>query len=158
MRDIVKGRLRKIRGGRFVPRPFGGPVRLLPAAQRRRDMEHARQDAKSTFPNLETRLDKIAKKIQDARMSGRRFAYKKPLRDLYKMAYRWNEAEKLNARVGQVAALRAIPVRSNANPFSVLVRAVLGGNADRKTISRWSGPLKRAMDKGVAPSDLNEHI
>jgi hypothetical protein len=155
MRGIVNGRLRKIRGGRLVAaRPWGGPARLLPAAQRRRDMESAQQDAKRKFPNLDAKLEGIAKSIREARISGRRFAYKEPLQELYEMAHRWNEADELKKRVGYVAALRAIPVRANANLFSVLVRAVLDADADRKTVSRWSISLKKALEDDVAPSDL----
>jgi hypothetical protein len=74
------------------------------------------------------------------------------------MAHYWNEKGKLDAFVRRVANLRAIPIRSNANPFSVLVKALLGNSADRKTVSRWSVQLKKAMDDNVAPSDLDEHI
>ncbi|WP_298260442.1 hypothetical protein [Bradyrhizobium sp.] len=74
------------------------------------------------------------------------------------MAYDWNEADKLDARIRHVANLRGIPIRANANPFSVLIKALLGQSADRKTVSRWSVQLKKAMDDDVAPKDLNTHI
>jgi hypothetical protein len=154
----VNGRMRKVRGGRLRPFTWGGPMPVLPRVQRRRDMERAQQEAKSRFPNLDAKLEKIAKSLREARISGRRFAYKQPLQDLYKMAYRWNGANKLKKCVENVAALRAIPVRANANLFSVLVRAVLDTDADRKNVSRWSVPLQRAMDRGIAPSDLDKHI
>jgi hypothetical protein len=154
--DVI--RKRKIRGGRLRPFEWGGPARLLPAAQRRRDMERAQQDAKRKFPNLETKLDRIAKRIKEARMSGQRFAYKKPLFELYELAHGWHEEDRLDVRIGQVASLRGISVRVTANPFNVLVRAVLAENADRKTVSRWSVQLKKALDDDAAPSELNEYI
>jgi hypothetical protein len=158
MHDVINGQRRKIRVGRLVARPFGGPVRLSSASKRRREKESAQEDAKNRFPNLDAQLDRITRRLKEARLSGQRFAYKKPLRDLYKMAYRWDEADKLEARIGHVASLRGIPVRANANYFSVLVRAVLGERADTKTVSRWSVQLKKAMDDSVVPSDLSEHI
>src|SRR5438270_814457 len=143
MPDIVNGRRRTTRGGRLGVPPRR---RVLPAVQRRRDRNRAQEEAKAKYPNLEARLDKIAKRIREARMTGRRFAYKEPLRDLYQMAYSWHEAGKLTERVLHVASLRAIPIRPNANPFSVLVRAVLDEDAERRTVSRWSGQLNVAMN------------
>jgi hypothetical protein len=147
--DAMRGR--NVRGWRLGYRP---PARLLPAAQRRRDMKDAQEAAKTKFPKLDAKLEGIAKKIRDARLSGRRFAYKEPLQELYGMAHRWNEADELKKRVGHVAALRALPVRANANLCSVLVKAVLDADADRRTVSRWSIPLKKALEDDVAPSDL----
>jgi hypothetical protein len=158
MHDVISGQRRKIRVGRLVPRPFGGPVRLSSASKQRVEKESAQEDAKKRFPILEAELDRIAKRLKQARLSGKRFAYKKPLRDLYEMAYRWDKKGTFEARIGHVANLRGISVRTNANDFSVLVKAVLGGHADRKTVSRWSVQLKKAMDGDVAPSDLIEHI
>ena len=155
MRDIVNGRWRTIRGGRLGVPPRR---RVPPAVQRRRDIARAQEEAKASYPVLQAKLDKIEKRMWDARASGKRFAYKKPLTDLYKMAHYWNEKGKLDAFVRRVANLRAIPIRSNANPFSVLVKALLGNSADRKTVSRWSVQLKKAMDDNVPPSDLDEHI
>lgn len=151
-------RRRNVRGGRLRPPTWGGPVRPSPAAQRRRDLQMAQEETKRKFPNLDAKLERIAKRIREARLSGRRFAYKEPLRDLYEMAYDWNEADKLDARIRHVANLRGIPIRANANPFSVLIKALLGQSADRKTVSRWSVQLKKAMDDDVAPKDLNTHI
>jgi hypothetical protein len=88
MRDIVNGRMRTIRGGRLGVRPR---QHVPPAVRRCRALVQAQKDTKATHSNLEAKLDKIAKRIKEARISGRRFAYKEPLRDLYEMAYRWNE-------------------------------------------------------------------
>jgi hypothetical protein len=151
MPDVISGRKRSILKGRPA-------MRVSPAVQRRRNVESAQLDAKSRFPNLDAKLDQIAKGIREARLSGQRFAYKKPLRDLYEMAYDWNKADRLKKRVGYVAALRAIPVRANANSFSVLVRAVLDADAERRNVSRWSVPLEKALHDGVAPRDLNGYI
>ena len=151
----VTGRRGKVRAGGFGLRR---QERLTPAAHRRRDVRLAQEDAKSKYPVLEKKLAKIANRIREARVSGRRFAYKEPLQDLYEMAYRWYETDKLEERITQVANLRAIPVRANANPFSVLIRAVLGEDADRKTVSRWSVTLNEAMEDEVAPSDVDEYI
>lgn len=151
--DVI--RKRKIRGGRLGYRP---PVRLTPAAQRRRDRQRAQEVAKSEFPILEAKLNRISEKLRAARMSGKRFAYKVPLVDLYKLAYDWVQKNKLQARIGQVAALRAMTLRANANPFNVLVRAVLGVSADRKVVSRWSVPLTKALNKGVSPKAFRKHI
>jgi hypothetical protein len=153
MHRQVNGRRRNVRGGfGYAPQ-----VPLTIAAQRRREMLRAQEDAKSKYPNLETKLDKIKSRIREARLSGRRFAYKEPLRDLYKMAYHWYEKDKLEERIRQVANLRAIRVRK-ANPFSVLIRAVLDEDADRKTVSRWSVALNEAIESEVAPKDVGEHI
>jgi hypothetical protein len=148
-------RKRKIRGGRLGYRP---PVRLTPAAQRRRDRQRAQELAKSEFPVLEAKLDRISEKLRAARMSGKRFAYKVPLKNLYTLAYDWDQKGKLQARIGKVAALRAIALRAKANPFNVLVRAVLGVSAERKVVSRWSVPLTKALNKGVSPKALGKHI
>jgi hypothetical protein len=118
----------------------------------------AQEDAKRKFPNLEEKLDAIRNGIREARLSGRRFEYKEPLRDLYELAYGWSENDLLEKRIGQVAALRAIRPRKAANPFSVLIRAVLEDDADRKTISRWSVALNNAMENEVAPEDVCEHL
>jgi hypothetical protein len=150
----VNGRRRKVRAGGFGLRP---QLPSTPAAQRRREVRLAQEDAKSKYPVLEAKLDKIKSRIRDARLSGRRFAYKEPLRDLYKMAHGWYEEDILEERIRQVANLRAIRVRK-ANPFSVLIRAVLDEDADRKTVSRWSVALNEAMENEVAPSDVDEYI
>jgi len=68
------------------------------------------------------------------------------------------ERHKLQRRIEQVAALRAIALHVNANPFNVLVRAVLGASAERKRVSRWSVPLAKALSDGVAPQALRKHI
>ena len=158
MHDVINGKRRKIRVGRLVPRPLGGPVRPLPAAQRRHDMELAQQSAKRNFPVLDAKLDRISGKLRAARLSGQRFAYKQPLRDIYTLAYDWEQKGMLQARIGQVAALRAIALRVNANPFNVLVRAILGVSAERRMVSRWSAPLTKALNKGVSPKALGKHI
>ncbi|OSI74980.1 hypothetical protein BSZ21_05335 [Bradyrhizobium canariense] len=145
---------RKARAGGFGLQP---QVPQAPAAQRRRDVRRAQEEAKSKFPRLESKLDKIKNGIRDARLSGRRFAYKEPLRDLYELAYGWYEEDKLDERIRQVANLRAICVRK-ANPFSVLIRAVLDEDADRKTVSRWSVALNEAMENEVAPTDVGEYL
>jgi hypothetical protein len=150
----VNGR-RKARAGGFGLRP---QVPQTPAAQRRREVRRAQEIAKNKFPKLEVKLDQIAKQIRRARLSGKRFAYKEPLQNLYGMAYDWYQEDKLEERVRHVADLRALPVRKNANPFSVLVRAVLDEDPDRKTVSRWSVALNEAMENEVAPRDVGEYL
>jgi hypothetical protein len=118
----------------------------------------AQEDAKRKFPKLEEKLDAIRNGIRQARLSGRRFEYKEPLRDLYELAYGWYKNDMFEKRLGHVAALRAIRLRKAANPFSVLVRAVSEDDADRKTISRWSVALNNAMENEVAPEDVCERL
>jgi hypothetical protein len=151
----VNGRRRTVRAG-----GFGRPARerLTSAEQRMRELQLAQEDAKKKFPVLEQKLDAIRDGIREARSTGKRFAYKVPLRKLYELAYGWHEKGKLKSRIGDVANLRAIPGRAHANDFSVLVRAVLDGDADRRTVSRWSVALNDAIEKEVAPEDLIEHL
>lgn len=151
----VNGRRPKARAGGFGLR---AQLSQTPAAQRRREVARAQEDAKRTFPQLEKKLDSIRNGIRQARLSGRRFEYKKPLRELYELAYGWYEDDIFEKRLGHVAALRAIRLREAANPFSVLVRAVSEDDADRKTISRWSVALNNAMENEVAPDDVWEHL
>jgi hypothetical protein len=151
----VNGRRRNVRAGGFG---LPSQVPSTPAAERRREVRRAQEEAKSRYPGLEAKLDTIANRIRAARLSGRRFAHKEPLQDLYKMAYRWNEKNKLNALIRRAAHLRAISVRANANPFSVLIKAVLDKHADRKTVSRWSVALNDALEGEVAPSEMGKHI
>lgn len=151
----VNGRRRKARAGGFGLRP---QVPQTAAAQRRREVRRAQEEAKNKYPGLEAKLDKIANQIRAARLSGRRFAYKEPLQDLYEMAFRWNEKNKLKALIRHAADLRAISVRANANDFSVLIRAVLDDDADRKTVSRWSVALNEALENEVAPGNVGAHL
>jgi hypothetical protein len=116
------------------------------------------EEAKKKYPKLDATLKRISDEIRQARSTGKRFAYKKPLKALYKLAYGWSEEKCLNSRIKRVAGLRDIGVRENANPFSVLVRAVLGPNADRKTVSRWSLQLTSALEDEVEPDDLEGYI
>jgi hypothetical protein len=58
-----------------VDMPLGGVrARLTPAARRRRAALEAQQTAKAKFPNLESKLNRIADKLIERRSTGRRFS------------------------------------------------------------------------------------
>src|ERR1700758_5885951 len=95
--------------------PFNGrwvPARELSRETRteaQRDM--TAEEAKKKYPNLDARLNRISDEIRQARSTGKRFAYKKPLKALYKLAYHWSENDRLDERMKIVAILREIQVR-----------------------------------------------
>jgi hypothetical protein len=146
---LINGRLRPVRGGRL-----GAAARqqgLSKAAVRRRDQASAQQKALEKFPLLVAKLNRIAEGLR-RNLSEGRFQYLKSLRDIYVLVMGWESSGILDRRIRTVAAIYALTIRAKANPFSLMIRAV--SQKDRRTVSRWSLQLNRAMSAHVKSKDL----
>jgi hypothetical protein len=146
---LINGRLRPVRGGRL-----GAAARqqgLSKAAVRRRDQASAKQKALEEFPVLVAKLNRIAEGLR-RNLSEGRFQYLKSLREIYVLVMRWESRGILDRRIRTVAAIYALTIRAKANPFSLIIRAV--STKDRRTVSRWSLQLNRAMSAHVKSKHL----
>jgi hypothetical protein len=85
-------------------------------------------------------------------LSEGRFQYLKSLQEIYAPVMRWKSEGKLAGRIRTLAAIRGKTVRANANPFCVIIGAV--SDRDRRTVSRWSLQLNKALAAGTKPKSL----
>jgi hypothetical protein len=113
-------------------------------------------DVEQRLPRLASKLEKIKVGLKENLAAGR-FKYKDSLVEIYALMWKWKSKDILEERIENIAKMRGVALRDNANRFSGIVAICVHRDGDnRRTVSRWSKQLNDAFDKEIKPSRLRE--
>jgi hypothetical protein len=142
---------KKIRRTRGASGPFSAPLRKAKLSVGR-IRQQEKEKAEAEYPELLAFLNGIKERLKENVATGKRFAFRKSQKEMYRQVYDWDKEGFLSDNQAIIAKFRAAPLRRGANPFTGIV--AFCSDRDTKTVSRWSQELDNAFEAEVKPSGL----
>jgi hypothetical protein len=109
-------------------------------------LRRSHRQAKSNTPKARLRrwLDKVRRAWEDFQTSRKRDAVYSYLEAAFAIVAHFRVRRKTNRLLRHAFKFSCLPYDEKADPFTAVIHCTCGGNADNKTISKWSRALRYA--------------